>query len=405
MRDGAMRERLVSLDVFRGLTVAGMLLVNDPGTWSAIYPPLRHAEWHGWTPTDLIFPFFLFIVGITTQLSIGARRARGDDDAAIRRQILRRGALIFLFGLLINGFPFFTWGAVPGNPDPSFLERVVDRLYHWRIMGVLQRIGLAYIVSALIATRARLQTQVIVTAVLLLGYCILMTVVPVPGTNGTPGALLLDRGSTTMAGYWDRVLLDWSRFGLGNHLWTGSVTWDPEGFLSTSGAICTALLGNMAGRWIGQPKDLAVRLTGMFAVGALGMMVGQMWHWSFPINKGLWTGSYVIFTAGMACVSLATIIWLVDMQGWRWWTKPFVIYGMNPMVAFVGSAVMARLIYSILKVNLDGQSVSLQNAIYRTAFASWLSPMNASLAFALAFVTFWFLVLAVLHGKRIYLRV
>ncbi|HYC52957.1 MAG TPA: heparan-alpha-glucosaminide N-acetyltransferase domain-containing protein [Gemmatimonadaceae bacterium] len=400
-----MRERLVSLDVFRGLTVAGMLLVNDPGTWSAIYPPLRHAEWHGWTPTDLIFPFFLFIVGITTQLSIGARRARGDDDAAIRRQILRRGALIFLFGLLINGFPFFTWGAVPGNPDPSFLERVVDRLYHWRIMGVLQRIGLAYIVSALIATRARLQTQVIVTAVLLLGYCILMTVVPVPGTNGTPGALLLDRGSTTMAGYWDRVLLDWSRFGLGNHLWTGSVTWDPEGFLSTSGAICTALLGNMAGRWIGQPKDLAVRLTGMFAVGALGMMVGQMWHWSFPINKGLWTGSYVIFTAGMACVSLATIIWLVDMQGWRWWTKPFVIYGMNPMVAFVGSAVMARLIYSILKVNLDGQSVSLQNAIYRTAFASWLSPMNASLAFALAFVTFWFLVLAVLHGKRIYLRV
>src|SRR5437867_5475500 len=221
------RERLLSLDVFRGLTVAGMLLVNDPGTWSAIYPPLEHAEWHGWTPTDLIFPFFLFIVGITTQLSISARRARGDDEAAIRRQIIRRGALIFLFGFLINGFPFFTWGAVPGVSDPSILTRVVDRLLHWRIMGVLQRIGLAYIVSALIATRARVRTQIIVTAALLFCYWFIMTVLPVPGTNGTPGALLLGRGETTMAGYWDRVVLDWTRFGWGNHLWINSVTWDP----------------------------------------------------------------------------------------------------------------------------------------------------------------------------------
>src|SRR5688500_3991181 len=182
------RERLMSLDVFRGLTVAGMLLVNDPGTWSAIYPPLRHADWHGWTPTDLIFPFFLFIVGITTQLSITARRERGDDERAIRRQILRRGALIFLFGFLINGFPFFTWGAVPNNPDPGFLDRIVDRLHNWRIMGVLQRIALAYVVSALIATRATLRTQVIVTAAILLSYWFVMTVVPVPGTGGTPGA-------------------------------------------------------------------------------------------------------------------------------------------------------------------------------------------------------------------------
>ncbi len=125
------RERLLSLDVFRGLTVAGMLLVNDPGTWSSIYPPLEHAPWHGWTPTDLIFPFFLFIVGITTQLSLDARRARGDDETAIRNQILKRGALIFLFGFLINGFPFFTWGAVTGVPDPSFGARVVDRRLHW----------------------------------------------------------------------------------------------------------------------------------------------------------------------------------------------------------------------------------------------------------------------------------
>lgn len=405
LRQPAARERLISLDVFRGLTVAGMLLVNDPGTWSAIYPPLKHAEWHGWTPTDLIFPFFLFIVGITTQISISARRARGDDEGAIQRQILRRGALIFLFGFLINGFPFFTWGAVEGVRDPSFLDRIVDRLLHWRIMGVLQRIALAYVVSALIATRAKVRTQVIVTAALLVVYWIVMTVLPVPGTNGTPGALLLGRGETTMAGYWDRVLLDWSRFGLGNHLWINSLTWDPEGILSTTGAICSALLGNLAGRWIGQPKPLIERVCGLFAAGAIAMMVGLMWHWSFPINKSLWTGSYVIFTGGMACVSLATIMWLVDIQNWRWWVKPFVIYGVNPMVAFVGSAVMARLIYSIIKVEYHGQRVSLQSAIYQSAFASWLSPVNASLAFALAFVAFWFGVLAVLHRKNIVLKV
>lgn len=399
------RERLVSLDVFRGLTVAGMLLVNDPGTWSAIYPPLRHAEWHGWTPTDLIFPFFLFIVGITTQLSMAARRARGDDEAALRRQILRRAGLIFLFGLLINGFPFFTWGEIAGNADPTFMERIVDRLHHWRIMGVLQRIALAYLVSALIATRATIRTQIIITAALLLGYWIVMTVLPVPGTNGTPGALLLDRPETTMAAYWDRVLLDWRRFGLGNHLWSGSVTWDPEGFLSTAGAIATALLGNLVGRWIGQPKPLVERVAAMLAVGAIAMMVGLMWNWVFPINKGIWTSSYVLFSAAMATVALATIMWLVDLHNQRGWTKPFVIYGMNPMVAFVGSAIMARLIYSLLRVEYNGQSVSLQNWMYQTAFASWLSPMNASLAFAVAFVTFWYAVLALLYRRNIFFRV
>jgi predicted acyltransferase len=391
--------------VFRGLTVAGMLLVNDPGTWSAIYPPLRHADWHGWTPTDLIFPFFLFIVGITTQLSISARRARGDDERAIRRQILRRGALIFLFGLLVNGFPYFTWGAVPGNPDPSVFDRIVDRLETWRIMGVLQRIGIAYLVSALIATRATVRTQVIVTAALLIGYWFAMTVLPVPGANGTPGALLLGRGETTLAGYIDRLVFDWSEYGLGNHLWTGSRTWDPEGLLSTTGAIATALLGNLAGRWIGRPIPLIDRIAGMAAVGAIGMMVGLMWHWSFPINKGLWTGSYVVFTGGMASLSLATIMWLVEVHNVRGWTRPFVIYGLNPMVAFVGSAIMARLIYSIIKVELNGQRVALQAAIYQTAFASWLSPQNASLAFALTFVAFWFGVLSLLYRRGIVFRV
>lgn len=382
-----------------------MLLVNNPGTWGAIYPPLRHAEWHGWTPTDLVFPFFLFIVGITTQLSVAARRARGDDDAAIRRQIFRRAGLIFLFGLLINGFPFFTWGTVPGNPDPSMLDRVVDWLQRWRIMGVLQRIAIAYGIAALIAVHAGVRAQVAWTAALLLGYWFVMTLPPVPGTGGTPGALLLDNPSATMGAYWDRALLDWSRFGMGNHLWSNSRTWDPEGILSTSGAVATALLGNLAGRWIGSQRPLAERLNAMFAVGAMLMMAGLMWHWVFPINKSLWTGSYVLFTGGMAAVALAAIMWVVDVQRFTKGLKPFVVYGVNPMVAFVGSAVMARLIYSIIKVPYDGQSIALQAAIYRSAFASWLSPMNASLAFALAFVLLWYGILAALYRKGIVFKV
>ena len=400
------RERLVSLDVFRGATIAGMLLVNNPGSWGAIYPPLRHAAWHGWTPTDLIFPFFVFIVGITTQLSVTSRRARGDDESAIGRQILKRGALIFLLGLLLNGFPFFSWGVVGGNLDASFLQRVVDRLEHWRIMGVLQRIALANVVSALIATRASVRAQVAITAVLLFGYWFVLTALPVPATGGVSGAALLDEPARTMAAYWDRVFLDWSRFGLGNHLWVNSQTWDPEGVLSTVGSVGTAMLGNLAGRWIGRIGSLDERVNALFAVGSLAMVGGLVWSWWFPINKSLWTSSYVLFTGGMASVTLATVMWLVDVRGWRGaWTRPFVIYGVNPLIAFVGSGIMARLIYSIIKVDYDGASVSLQSAIYQAVFASWLSPLNASLAFALTFVVFWFGILALLYRRRIIISV
>jgi predicted acyltransferase len=398
------RERLLSLDVFRGITVAGMLLVNDPGTWAAIYPPLEHAAWNGWTPTDLVFPFFLFIVGITTYLSLGARRARGDSEHAIRAQIIRRGALIFLFGLLINGFPYFTWGAVPGVPDPTLLQRMGDRLLHWRILGVLQRIGLAYTVAALLTLRTTVRQQIVILASILFGYWIVMTVLPVPG-EGTIGALLLDEPSRTMAAWVDRTVLDWSRWGLGNHLWASSVTWDPEGVLSTLPAIGTAMLGNLAGRWIGEKRPLSERLAGLSSVGALGMMTGLMWHWSFPINKSLWTSSYVLFSAGVAAVALSTVMWIVDFNRVRRFTRLFVVYGTNPIVAFVGSAVMARCIYSIFKVNYAGTRIPLQEGIYRTLFASWLSPVNASLAFAVAFVLFWYGVLSLLHRRGIILKV
>jgi predicted acyltransferase len=398
------RERLVSLDVFRGLTIAGMLLVNDPGTWGAIYPPLEHAEWHGWTPTDLIFPFFLWIVGITTYLSMESRRARGVSEGEITRSIIRRGAIIYLLGFIMAGFPFFTWTAIPGHPDPTFLYRVWDRLLHWRIMGVLARIGVVYIISALIVQRTTLRQQVYTIIGLLLGYWFVMTALPVPG-SGVIGQLAIATPETTMAAYFDRLLLDWSRFGLGNHLWSGSVTWDPEGILSTFPAIGTAMLGVLTGRWLGQSRPIEERLVALFSVGAMGMMAGLMWNWSFPINKGIWTSSYVLFTAGMASVALATIIWLVDLKKYDWWTKPFVVFGMNPILAFVGSGMMARLIYSLIKVNYDGKPVALETAIYQSMFASWLEPKNASLAFAICFVLFWYVIVYALYRKRIFLKV
>jgi predicted acyltransferase len=403
-RGGSVRERLLSLDVFRGMTVAGMLLVNDPGSWASIYPPLEHAEWNGWTPTDLVFPFFLFIAGITTHLSLSARRARGDDERAIRNQIIRRGALIFLFGFLVNGFPYFTWTDIQGVADPSFLQRITDRLLHWRVMGVLQRIGIAYMIAGLLTLRTTLRQQIIIVASLLLGYWIVMTALPVPG-EGTIGALLLNFPERTMAAWTDRLVLDWSRWGLGNHLWASSRTWDPEGVLSTIPAIATAMLGNFAGQWIAQRRPLSERLAGFFSAGAIAMMVGLMWHWVFPINKSLWTSSYVIFTAGMASVALATVMWIVDFQKVRSWTKFFVVYGLNPMVAFVGSGVMARCIYSIFKVTKDGRQIPLQAWIYQTFYASWLPPINASLAFAVTFVLFWYAILYYLYKRNIVFKV
>ena len=393
------RERLLSLDVFRGMTVAGMLLVNDPGTWSAIFPPLEHAEWNGWTPTDLIFPFFLFIVGITTYLSLSARRARGDDDSAIVKQILRRGLIIYLLGFAMAMFPFYQWGAITAIPNATPWDRILFRIEHVRLLGVLPRIAIVYVFAALLTLRTTVRQQIIIIAVLLFGYWFAMTLIPVPGEN-TIGALLLNTHDRNLAAYLDRLILGT------NHTWIGSVTFDPEGPMSTIPAIATAMLGVLAGRWIGlRDKSLLERISGLFAAGAIGMVLGLMWNWAFPINKNLWTSSYVIFTAGMACVALATIMWIVDYANVKWWTKPFVVFGVNPIVAFVGSGVMARLIYTLWHVNYQGKSVVIQNAIYQIVFLPWLPPRVASLAFAIAFVLLWYGILLVLYKRKIILKV
>jgi predicted acyltransferase len=393
------RERLVSLDVFRGITIAGMLLVNDPGTWSAIFPPLEHAAWDGWTPTDLIFPFFLFIVGITTYLSMSARRARGDDNPALVKQILRRGIIIYLLGFAMAMFPFYQWGTIDSLPNASGWARIIFRIEHVRILGVLPRIAIVYICAGLLTLKTTLKQQIIIIATLLFGYWFAMTLLPVPGENAI-GAVLLHTKDRNLAAYLDRLILGT------NHTWIGSVTFDPEGPMSTLPAIATAMLGVIAGRWIAlKQKSLLERIVGLFAAGSIGMMIGLMWNWSFPINKNLWTSSYVIFTAGMACVALATIMWIVDYCDVKWWTRPFVVFGVNPILAFVGSGVMARLIYTLWHVNYNGKSTAVQDAIYQSVFLPWLPPRVASLAFALSFVLLWYGILLILYRRKIILKV
>lgn len=374
-------QRLLSLDVFRGATVAGMLLVNQPGDWGAIYPPLAHAAWHGWTPTDLIFPFFLFIVGVTTHLSLEARRRRGDSEAAITAQVARRAAVIVLCGLLLASFP---WS----------LERITTV----RFPGVLQRIGVAYFSGAMLTRRGSLTAQVLVLVVLLYGYWFAMTLLPVPGT-GAMGQLILGDPDASLAAWLDRAVF-------GKHLWRSSVTWDPEGLLSTVPAIGTVMLGVFTGRWIASDRPIQERLAGLFAAGALATMAGLMWNWSFPINKSLWTSSYVLFTAGVAATTLATCTWLVDVMGTKWWTPPLAWFGRNPLVAFLGSGLMARTIYSLIRIpQADGSTPSLQRVIYETAYASWLPPRDASLLFALSFVAVWALILWALDRRKVYWKV
>jgi len=330
----ARSQRIDALDAFRGATVAAMLLVNNPGTWSAIYAPLEHAEWHGWTPTDLIFPFFLFIVGITTELS--RKEPRG---------ILRRGLLIVLCGLFLNAFPYFHLGTL-------------------RFTGVLQRIGIVYIVAALVAWKASRRTIVAIVVAILLGYWAVLSVGPLAPPEATVAAQV------------DRALIPEA------HLWKQSRTWDPEGPLSTIPAVATALLGVLITPWA-RAKNIKM----LTICGALAVAAGLAWSYAFPINKNLWTSSYVLFTAGAACLVLALWIWKLP-------AKPFVVFGVNPLVAFVGSGIMARLL-GIFK---------LQPLSYRTLFKPYFEPHLASLLWALTFVLIWYLLLLILYRKRIFVR-
>lgn len=368
--------RLQSLDVLRGMTIAAMLLVNNPGSWSHVYWPLEHAAWHGWTPTDLVFPFFLFIVGITTTFSLGGLIEGGAPPRDLFRKVLTRAVIIFGLGLLLQGFPGYELGTI-------------------RVLGVLQRIALSYLVAALIVLATGVRGQVAALVALLLGYWALMTLVPVPG---------IGRGALEP----DLNLSNWLDFRLigRNHLMHETMTWDPEGILSTLGAIATVLCGVLAGHWIRSSRGAPGKVVGLLAAGVAGIWAGSIWGSVYPINKNLWTGSYVLLSAGIACLVLASIYWVVDVKGYRGWTRPFLVFGTNAITAYWLSSLVGIIFdWVVITSPEDGESLVLKTYLYETVYVRWLSPENASLAYALTYVLIWLGLLSVLYRRRIFIRI
>lgn len=368
-------KRLLSLDVFRGITIAGMILVNNPGSWSHIYPALEHAKWNGVTPTDLIFPFFLFIVGVAVTFSLTKRKERGDDQKKLLLQIFRRSVILFVLGLLMYGFPFYD-------------------LSTQRIPGVLQRIAVCYFFASLIFLKTNIKTVIYISAAILFIYWGLMTLIPVPDV----GYANLEP-STNLGAWLDRTIL-----GI-NHLWSGSKTWDPEGILSTLPAISTTLFGVLTGVWLKSENDEKTKTVWMFVFGNFALVLGVIWDIWFPINKGIWTSSYVLFTGGMALQFLGMCYWLIDVKNYKWWTKPFVVYGLNAITVFFLSGIVGRLLILIKVTNSTGEAVALKTYLYNLLFTGWLSPINASLAWAILNILFWLGILWIMYSKKWFIKI
>jgi predicted acyltransferase len=382
-------ERLVSLDVFRGLTIAAMILVNDPGSWDHIYPPLEHADWNGWTPTDLIFPFFLFIAGISMTLSFASRAARGMSRASLAWHIVRRSALIFAIGLFLNGFPSFDFHTI-------------------RIMGVLQRIALCYLAGGLLylasfrresaanrhAHGRGNSTLIAATVVILLvGYWALMTFVPVPGYGA--GHLGPDNN---LGAYIDRAFMS-------GHLWSESKTWDPEGLLSTFPAIATLLIGILVGEWMRTNRQGSRKALGIVIAGIPLMLLGWLLHPYFPINKNLWTSTYVLFTAGFAMFLFAAFYWVVDLRGRRAWATPLLVFGRNAILAYAVATLVAEISIDFQFHDSAGRLRTMHGWLYARYFIPHASPINASLAFAALFVILIFALLLPFYRWRMFVRI
>jgi len=363
-------ERLLSLDAFRGATIAGMILVNNSGDYANTWWPLLHQPWHGWTPTDLIFPFFLWISGMSLVFSsrIGFRAAAW------------RSAKLVLFGLLVN----FTSG---GFALPL------------RWAGVLQRIGLCYLAAWAAKRWLSPRGQAVLAALLLVGYWAAMK--QVVGPEGYVPNL---EPETNLSAQVDRIVLN-------GHLYRWTKTWDPEGVLSTFPAIATALLGLLTGQWLRSAREPRPKAAGFVVGGLVLFVLGMLWgeaapSWLlFPVNKNLWSPSFVALTAGLAATLFGLTWWLVDVRGRRGWTGPFVTYGKNAIAVYVGSEVLSGAWSTIAWASAGGRALSLQERIHQLAFASWLPPMLAAFAFALANVVLWWAVARWMDRRGIYIKV
>lgn len=373
--------RLRSLDFFRGATVAAMILVNNPGDWGNIYPPLRHAEWHGCTPTDLIFPFFLFIVGVSIAYAMGSKKRRVDTHKDLIWKALKRALILFSLGIFLALFPeIFT--------EPLKAIREV------RIPGVLQRIAIVFFISAVIFLKTSERTIFKIFIILLAAYWAMMTFVPVPG-EGYPN---LEK-ETNLGAWIDRALLG------EDHLWKLSRTWDPEGILSTVPAVATGLFGVLIGGYMKRnDQESSFKVAWMFSTGLVAVTLGLLWDLQFPINKALWTSSFVLYTGGLATMILALSYWIIDVQGYNRFTKPFVVYGVNAITVFFLSGLIPRIMYMITVTNSDQVKVPLYDYLY-AGFQSSLLPINASLAWAISFVLCWLAILWLMYNKKIIIKV
>ena len=368
----AATQRLLSIDAFRGLTIAGMILVNDPGS-DATFAPLEHAAWNGWTPTDLVFPFFLFLVGTSMVFSFSSRQEKGSTRRELFRHTIRRSLYIYGIGLALHLYPF-----------------TLHRIEHVRVMGVLARIALCYLLGSLIYLYTSRRMRAAVIAALLVGYWLLLRFIPVPGF---PVGDMSPLGNA--AAYVDRIVFR-------THIWRPM--WDPEGLLSSLPAIGTLLLGTFCGEWLRRPagssESSSRKVLGLLTFGIAGLLLGELLHPYFPINKNLWTSTFVIFTAGFACVLLALFYWIIDVRGIRGWVMPLEVFGANAILSY---AVATLVIKQLLIMSIGNHSA--QERIYEKVFAPLAAPKVASLLFALSFTLAIWLIMLVFYRKKIFLKV
>ena len=364
--------RLVSLDIFRGITVAFMIIVNTPGSWEYVYPPLRHAEWHGCTPTDLVFPFFLFIVGVSIWFSMQKYGQELNTGSVFR--ILRRTLTIFLLGLFLTIFPYF-------------FSRDYSQL---RIMGVLQRIALTYGIGALICLAVRREFLWVVLLIILLGYWAVMAFF-----GGVDPYSL----ENNFAGKVDLALLGAS------HIYKGfGLPFEPEGLLSTLPAAGNVMIGYFAGGIIGKGPYKSADALKLFLIGLAGVGAGILWNLFFPINKPLWTSSYVLYTSGIAMAFLALVFWISDVGEMSAWGKFFMVLGTNALFAFFLSGIWTKTMLYIIKIPSGDDRVSLYTWIYKNICVPVAGNLNGSLMFALMqLLLIWSLVL-ILYRKKIFIR-
>ncbi|MSU57367.1 MAG: DUF5009 domain-containing protein [Pedosphaera sp.] len=397
----AAANRLMSLDVFRGVTIAAMMLVNNPGTWSHIYAPLEHAPWHGWTFTDTIFPFFIWIVGVAIPLSTSRRLEAGQSRAELFRHALRRAAIIFALGFFLNSFTFFIDGSMAKFGFGEWLHQYLTNV---RVPGVLQRIAICYLIATLIFLRANIRGQIFWTAGILVGYWLLMAFAPFP-VNGHGETRwisgVLEKGDNFSA-YVDNLVLNGPTIGI--HVFKAGKTWDPEGTISTLPAIATCLFGILTGHLLRARRSDAEKTAWLMVSGALLMWLGLLMDLALPINKALWTSSYAVFMAGLAMVCFGVYYWFVDVKVCRTLVKPFAVYGMNAITVFVLSGVIGRIMLTAKVPTGPDTSLNLQAWLFQKFFAPLASPINASLLWAIVYVFLLYLVAWVMYRKKWFVK-